>query len=104
MIQHITAQLPATKDIKGRVAVFELAEAVSGCINLKADVASIRIDGVAMNALGIGDIHRLSIKVAQSEGYVIADASGRVGFNPLEPGQRDESARIGLDKDKRIGE
>lgn len=46
----------------------------------------------------------IDIKVARQEGFILADASGMVGFNPLNPGQRDRVAVRAKDSDKQIGE
>lgn len=46
----------------------------------------------------------LDIRVAQDNGYIIADASGAVGFNPLNPGIRDSGARLAQDPDGKIGD
>ncbi len=46
----------------------------------------------------------LDIRLAESQGFIIADASGKPGFNPLNPGRRDPSARRAKDNQDRIGE
>ncbi len=67
--------------------------------------AGIYLRGVALNAGQVNvQSDGLDIRVAQESGYIIADASGVVGFNPLNPGQRDPGARLALDADGRIGD
>ena len=67
--------------------------------------AGIYLRGIALNARQtIAQSSGLDIRIAQESGYIIADASGVVGFNPLNPGQRDPGARLVRDKDGRIGD
>lgn len=67
--------------------------------------AGIYLRGVALNARqAVAESSALDIRVAKESGFIIADASGLVGFNPLNPGQRDPGARLVRDKDGRIGD
>lgn len=44
----------------------------------------------------------LDITLAKASGYILADASELVGFNPQNPGQRDPNATLALDPSGRI--
>jgi len=61
--------------------------------------------GIAQNAGTFRpESDTLDIRVAKDNGYIIADASGAVGFNPLNPGIRDSGARRAQDLDGKIGD
>lgn len=64
----------------------------------------ISLAATALNSIGWLGGAPLDIELARREGFVIADASGVVGFVPLAPGQRDPHAARAKDKNEEIGE
>jgi hypothetical protein len=59
---------------------------------------------LALNALRTTQLSTLDITLAKDQGFIIADASGVPGYNPLNPGQRDTAAILARDPDQIIGE
>lgn len=64
----------------------------------------INLAATALNSIGWLGGAPLDIELAKREGFVIADASGVVGFVPLAPGQRDPHAERAKDPNQDIGE
>lgn len=61
-------------------------------------------EGIVQNARIMNNTGLLDIRVAKEQGFIIADVSDLIGYNAINKGQRDKTARLVRDKNQRIGE
>lgn len=62
----------------------------------------ITLKGVALNC-GVARAGGVDITLAREDGYILADASGAIGFNAEKMGQRDRIAELAKDAEDIIG-
>ncbi len=62
------------------------------------------IETIVQNAKIMDNQGLLDIRIAIERGFIIADISDKIGYNALNRGQRDKTARLVRDKNDRIGE